>query len=94
MEEENELIDRLIPEKGEGAEQLLELINNESPLDEYLREKRDFERELSFIKERINTSLETIKETLEWIDHAFMRIDEAYRKQINGSSEENNIHIS
>lgn len=92
-EEERKPYDYGFPAKGENAEELEEFIVNESALDEYLREKRDFERELMFIKERINESLETIKETLEWIDYAFMRIDEAYRKQVDGSSKEDDIHI-
>jgi len=93
VDEQIKKIDRSFPAKGKDVEQLLEFIEIESPLDEYLRERRDMERELMFIKERINESLTTIKETLEWIDYAFIRIDKAYKKQVdNGSSEKDNIH--
>lgn len=90
--EQQQPYDHKVPVKGEGAEELEEFINVESPLDEYLRVKRDMEMEIMSIKEEIEESLTKIKNTLEWIDYAFMRVDMAYKKQIDGDNEESIVH--
>jgi hypothetical protein len=83
------------PYGGEAPSELFNFIDTESPEDEYLRVKRDTERELMYIKEKLNSLADEIKSTVDWINHTFNRVDEAYKNQIdNGSPKEDNIHIS
>ena len=94
-EEERKPYDYGFPANGENAEQLLELINNESPLDEFLRERRDLERNIMFYKNRIMEMTNTIIQETELMHEYVQELQEVYKKYIdNGSPKENNIHIS
>lgn len=81
------------PPNGEFADELKDFIKNETPLDEYLREKRCIDGEIESVKERVLALTNEINTILAFMDYAFARFDKAYKKQVdNGSSEKDNIH--
>ncbi|WP_370574376.1 hypothetical protein [Methanomethylovorans sp.] len=82
----------IAPYGGENPEELVDFIDNETPEDEYLRVNRDGKRELMQIREELNTLAESIKSVIDGIDSAFNRIDMAYKKQVYGSSEEDDLY--
>ena len=93
MEEENEKIDRSIPAKGDDAEQLLEFVKNESPLDEFLRTKRDLERDIMFCKNRIVEMTNTIIQETELMYDYVQELQAVYKKYIDdGCPKEDDIH--
>lgn len=93
MEEENERLDSIFPAKGDDAEPLLEFIKNESPLDEFLRTKRDLERDIMFYKNRILEMTNTIIQETELMHDYVEELKEVYKKYIdNGCPKEDDIH--
>jgi len=82
----------IAPYGGENPEELVDFIDNETPEDEYLRVNRDGKRELMQIRQELNTLAESIKSVIDGIDYAFNRIDMAYKKQVYGSSEEDDLY--
>ena len=93
MEEEKKPLDHDILANGENAEQLLDFITTESSLDEFLREKRDLERNIMFYKNRIVEMTNTIIQETELMHEYIQELQEVYKKYIdNGSPKEDNIH--
>jgi hypothetical protein len=93
MEEKNEAIDNIIPAKGDDVEQLLEFIENESQFDEFLRDKRDLERNIMFYKNRILEMTNTIIEETELMHKYIEDLQTVYKKYIdNGCPKEDNIY--
>lgn len=93
MEEEKKPLDHDILANGENAEQLLDFITTESPLDEFLRERRDLERNIMFYKNRIVEMANTIIQETELMHEYVQELQEVYKKYIdNGSPKEDDIH--
>lgn len=93
MEEEKKSLDHDILANGENAEQLLDFIITESPLDEFLRERRDLERNIMFYKNRIMEMTNTIIQETELMHEYVQELQEVYKKYIdNGSPKEDDIH--
>ena len=92
-EEERKPLDHAIPLKGDDAEHLLEFIKNESPLDEFLRERRDLERNIMFYKNRIVEMTNTIIQETELMHEYVQELQAVYKKYIDdGSPKEDDIH--
>jgi hypothetical protein len=81
-----------IPASGHDAEDLLSFIENESPEDVYLREKRDLDREIIFLRKELEEQLDELRRFFFFINLKLDRIDEFYKKYIDGSSKEDNVH--
>jgi hypothetical protein len=77
---------------GHDAEDLLSFIENESPEDVYLREKRDLDREIMFLRKELEEQLDELRRFFFSINLKLDRIDEFYKKYIDGSSKEDNVH--
>ena len=92
-EEEREPIDRNIPLKGDNAEELLDFINIESALDEFLRTKRDLERDIMLCKNRIMDMANIIAQEAELMNDYVEELQAVYKKYIDdGCPKEDNVH--
>ena len=78
---------------GENPEELLDFISTESSHDEFLRNKRDLERDIAFYKNRILEMSNSIAEEMQLLDECVEELKEMYQKSIeDGCSKEDNIH--
>ena len=82
-----------ISARGENPEQLLDFISTESSYDEFLRNKRDLERDIAFYKNRILEMSNSIAEETQLLHECVEELKEVYQKSIDdGCSKEDNIH--
>ena len=90
----NEHIDDLpeVPASGHDAEDLLGFIENETPEDEYLREKRDLDREIMFLRRELDEQLKELNRFFSSIHLKLDAIDEFHKKYIDGCSKEDNVY--
>jgi hypothetical protein len=77
-----------VPASGDNAEDLLSFIENETPEDVYLREKRDLDIEIMLYKQHIEEHMRVIFS----INLLLEKIDEFHKKYIDGSSKEDNVY--
>jgi hypothetical protein len=94
MTEEYERFEKSLPASGDDAEDLLGFIENETPEDVYLREKRDLDREMMYLRRELNEQLKELNRFFSSIHLKLDAIDKFHKKYTHGSSEENDIHIS
>lgn len=81
-----------ISASGENSEELLDFISTESSHDEFLRNKRDLERDIAFYKNRILEMSNSIVEEMQLLDECVEELKEVYQKSIeDGCSKEDNI---
>ena len=81
-----------ISASGENPEELLDFISTESSHDEFLRNKRDLERDIAFYKNRILEMTNSIAEEMQFLDECVEELKEVYQKSIeDGSSKEDNV---
>lgn len=81
-----------ISARGENPEELLDFISTESSYDEFLRNKRDLERDIAFYKNRILEMSNSIVEEMQLLDECVEELKEMYQKSIDdGCSKEDNI---
>lgn len=81
-----------ISARGENPEELLDFISTESSHDEFLRNKRDLERDIAFYKNRILEMTNSIAEEMQFLDECVEELKEVYQKSIeDGSSKEDNV---
>lgn len=77
---------------GENPEELLDFISTESSHDEFLRNKRNLERDIAFYKNRILEMSNSIAEEMQLLDECVEELKEMYQKSIeDGCSKEDNI---
>ena len=82
-----------ISARGENPEELLDFISTESSHDEFLRNKRNLERDIAFYKNRILEMTNSIAEEMQFLDECVEELKEMYQKSIdNGCSKEDNVH--
>ena len=82
-----------ISARGENPEELLDFISTESSHDEFLRNKRDLERDITFYKNRILEMSNSIVEEMQLLDECVEELKEVYQKSIDdGCSKEDNVH--
>lgn len=77
---------------GENPEELLDFISTESSHDEFLRNKRDLERDIAFYKNRILEMSNSIAEEMQLLDECVEELKEMYQKSIeDGCSKKDNV---
>ena len=69
-----------ISARGENPEELLDFISTESSYDEFLRNKRDLERDIAFYKNRILEMSNSIAEETQLLHECVEELKEMYQK--------------
>jgi hypothetical protein len=81
-----------LPASGNDAEELVGFIKSETPREEYFRQKRDMDREMTLFKKQLREHMNELERLSVSIYLIFEQIDKFHKKYIDGSSEEDDIY--